>query len=85
MRELQKNQIRVPDDVRVLGFDDVKFATLVSPALTTIQQPCREIAQTAFRAMMDRLGDATLPARLQMLAPRLVIRDSCGAYLPKAR
>lgn len=85
MRELQKNQIRVPDDVCVLGFDDVKFATLVSPALTTIQQPCREIAQTAFRAMMDRLSDATLPARTQMLAPRLVIRDSCGAYLPKAR
>ena len=85
MRELQRNQIRVPDDVRVLGFDDVKFATLVSPALTTIQQPCREIAQTAFRAMMDRLGDATLPARCQALAPRLVIRDSCGAYLPKAR
>ncbi len=85
MRELQKNQIRVPDDVRVLGFDDVKFATLVSPALTTIQQPCREIAQTAFRAMMDRLSDATLPARCQALAPRLVIRDSCGAYLPKTR
>ena len=75
----------MPDDVRVLGFDDVKFATLVSPALTTIQQPCREIAQTAFRAMMDRLSDATLPARCQALAPRLVIRDSCGAYLPKTR
>ena len=85
MRELQKNQIRVPDDVRVLGFDDVKFATLVSPALTTIQQPCREIAQTAFRAMMDRLvtrrcrpgADACSETCHQGLAP--------GAYLPKAR
>jgi DNA-binding LacI/PurR family transcriptional regulator len=85
MRELQRNHLRVPDDVRVVGFDDVKFATLVSPPLTTIQQPCREIAQTAFRAMVDRLGDATLPARKQELAPRLVIRDSCGAYLPRAK
>lgn len=84
MRELQHNRIRVPDDVRVLGFDDVKFATLVSPALTTIQQPCREIAQAAFCAMLDRLDDATLPPRQQTLAPRLVIRDSCGTYLPKA-
>ena len=85
MRELQNKQIRVPADVRVVGFDDVKFATLVSPPLTTIQQPCREIAQTAFRAMTDRLADATLPARSLALAPRLVIRESCGAYLPKAR
>ena len=84
MRELQGRQIRVPADVRVVGFDDVKFATLVSPPLTTIQQPCRELAQTAFRAMTDRLADATLPARSLTLAPRLVIRESCGAYLPKA-
>ncbi|MCB1129986.1 MAG: GntR family transcriptional regulator [Verrucomicrobiae bacterium] len=83
MQALQRAKVRVPEQVRVVGFDDVKFATLVTPPLTTIQQPCREIAQTAFRAMMDRLGDATLPARHQMLAPRLAIRDSCGAYLPK--
>jgi LacI family transcriptional regulator len=81
MRELQKSNIRVPQDVRVVGFDDVKFATLVSPPLTTIQQPCREIAVTAFRAMMDRHADPTLPACHLSLAPRLVIRDSCGAYL----
>jgi len=83
MRELQQARVRVPEDVRVVGFDDVKFATLVSPALTTVQQPCREIALIAFRAMMDRLSDATLPACHLSLAPRLVIRDSCGAYLPR--
>lgn len=81
LRELHRCHIRVPQDVRVVGFDDVKFATLVSPPLTTVQQPCREIALTAFRAMMDRLSDATLPACHLSLAPRLVIRDSCGAYL----
>lgn len=83
MRELQKSNVRVPQDVRVLGFDDVKFATLVSPPLTTIQQPCREIALTAFRAMMDRHADPTLPACHLTLTPRLVIRDSCGAYLQR--
>lgn len=81
MRELHQCRVRVPEDVRVVGFDDVKFATLVSPPLTTIQQPCREIAQTAFRVMMDRLSDVTCPPCHSMLTPRLVIRDSCGAYL----
>ena len=80
---LRKNNIRVPEDIRVVGFDDVKFATLVSPSLTTIQQPCREIAMTAFRAMLDRQADATLPACHLSLSPRLVIRDSCGAYLSR--
>ncbi len=84
LRELHQARLRVPEDVRVVGFDDVKFATLVSPPLTTMQQPCREIALTAFRAMMDRLADATLPACHLSIAPRLVVRDSCGAYLRRA-
>lgn len=83
LRELHQAKVRVPEDVRVVGFDDVKFATLVSPPLTTMQQPCREIALTAFRAMMDRISDATLPPCHMSLTPRLVIRDSCGAYLPR--
>lgn len=83
MRECQSQKIRIPEQIRVVGFDDVKFASLISPTLTTIHQPCREIAHTAFHAMMERIKDVTLPARMQLLAPRLVIRDSCGAYLPR--
>ena len=83
LRVLQQNRIRVPQDIAVVGFDDVKFATLVSPPLTTVQQPCREIALTAFRTMLDRQADPTLPARHITVAPRLIVRDSCGAYLPR--
>jgi DNA-binding LacI/PurR family transcriptional regulator len=49
--------------------------------LTTIQQPCRKIAITAFRAMLQRIAEPTLPVRTLVLAPRLVVRESCGAYL----
>ena len=49
-----------PRDVRVVGFDDVKYATLVSFPLTTIHQPCRDIAVMAFRTMMERLAEPTL-------------------------
>lgn len=81
LRTLHALKVEVPRQVRVVGLDDVKFATLVSPALTTVHQPCRDIAITAFRAMQERLADPTLPARHFALTPRLMVRDSCGAYL----
>jgi len=83
MRTLEKHRIRVPRDLRVVGFDDVKYATLLSVPLTTVHQPCRDIAITAYRAMLDRIAEPTLPARSLLLTPRLVVRESCGAYLPR--
>ena len=82
MQALEKNNVRVPRDVRVVGFDDVKYATLLSVPLTTIHQSARDIAVTAYRAMLDRIAEPTLPARTILLSPRLVVRESCGAYLP---
>jgi LacI family transcriptional regulator len=84
MRSLEACGLKVPRDVRVVGFDDAKYATLVSPALTTIHQPCRDIAVIAFRAMLERIAEPTLPARSLALTPRLVVRESCGAYLTGA-
>jgi len=81
MRSLESQGIHVPRDARVVGFDDVKYATLVSVPLTTIHQPCRDIAIIAFRTMMERLAEPTLPPRNISLAPHLVVRESCGAYL----
>lgn len=83
LRSLAALNVKVPRDVRVVGFDDAKYATLVAPPLTTVHQPCREIAITAYRAMLDRISEPTLPARSLLLAPRLVVRESCGAYLPR--
>ncbi len=83
LRSLEAAGVRVPRDVRVVGFDDVKYATLLSVPLTTIHQPCRDIAVIAFRAMLERIAEPTIPARSLMLTPRLVVRESCGAYLPR--
>ena len=85
LRSLESQGVRIPHDVRVVGFDDVKYATLVSPPLTTIHQPCRDIAVIAFRTMLDRLANPTLPTRRISLPPRLVVRESCGAYLPRPK
>jgi DNA-binding LacI/PurR family transcriptional regulator len=81
MRSLERVGVRVPRDVRVVGFDDLRFAALLSVPLTTIHHPVREIAVAAFRAMMDRIADPTLPPRCVTLSARLVIRESCGAYM----
>lgn len=83
LRSMQSLNLRAPQDFRVVGFDDVKYATLVSPPLTTIHQPCRDLAVIAFRTMLERLAEPTLPARSIYLTPHLVVRESCGAYLPR--
>lgn len=85
LRSMQSIGVRAPKDFRVVGFDDVKYATLVSPPLTTVHQPCRDIAVIAFRTMLERLAEPSLPARSIYLTPHLVVRESCGAYLPKAK
>ncbi|MCX6877645.1 MAG: GntR family transcriptional regulator [Verrucomicrobia bacterium] len=81
LQTLTRLGIKVPDDLRLVGFDNALFASLMTVPLTTIEQPCRDIAITAFNAMRDRISDPTLPPRTLLLTPRLVVRESCGAYL----
>src|ERR1700719_1759608 len=78
LRALHQNDVHVPKDVRVVGFDDVNFATLVSPALTTARQPCKELASAAFHAMLERQVEPNLPPRHMMIMPQLVVRESSG-------
>jgi DNA-binding LacI/PurR family transcriptional regulator len=70
--------IRVPDDVRIVGIDDVKYASLLPVPLTTIHQPCHEIGSAAMAAMSDRLANPDLPARDILLDFGIVVRKSCG-------
>ncbi|HRT28498.1 MAG TPA: GntR family transcriptional regulator [Kiritimatiellia bacterium] len=84
MQTLDALGCNVPQDVRIVGFDDVKYATLLRAPLTTMHQPCREIAAVAWQVMQNRLKNPTLPTCTVSLAARLVVRQSCGAYLPTA-
>ena len=84
LQSLARLDIKTPEEIRVVGFDDVRFATLLQVPLTTIQQPCRDIALTAFNAMRERMATPTLPPRSIWLTPRLVVRESCGAYIKRS-
>lgn len=81
MQSLTRLVIRVPQDLRVVGFDDVRYASLLTIPLTTMEQPCRDIAITAFNALLERIKNPTLPPRTLTLTPRIVVRETCGAYL----
>ncbi len=69
--------LRVPDDVAVTGYDDIDAASLVSPPLTTIENPAREIGRACARLLLERLdGVVTDVARAVALSTRLIVRDS---------
>jgi GntR family transcriptional regulator of arabinose operon len=70
---------RIPDDVRIVGIDDVQYASLLTVPLTTVHQPCREIGEAAVAAMLERIAAPEMPRRDILLDCRLVVRESCGA------
>jgi DNA-binding LacI/PurR family transcriptional regulator len=74
----------VPEDIAVVGFDDVEYATLLTPSLTTVRQPCRDISRTAVRTLLQRIEDPQLPPRHIQHPAEVVIRQSCGAQLGAA-
>jgi LacI family transcriptional regulator len=68
--------IAVPEDVSIVGFDDVEHATIVTPALTTVRQPLAEMGRTAV-SLLARLIEGQQFETLHVeLATRLVVRDS---------
>ena len=69
--------LRVPDDVRVVGFDDIEAASLVSPALTTIANPAYETGWSAGKLVLDRLLDRHTGSRRTVVLPcRLIVRET---------
>ena len=67
---------KCPQDVLVTGVNDVEIATLVSPTITTVRQPCAEIAATALESLLWRLDNPEKEKRRIMVATGLVIRES---------
>jgi DNA-binding LacI/PurR family transcriptional regulator len=76
MQSLDALGIKVPSDVKMGGFDDVKYAQFLPVPLTTIHQPCQEIGASALRAMVERVHNPSLPARDILLNFELVVRQS---------
>jgi LacI family transcriptional regulator len=76
IRALMDHGLRVPDDVSVVGFDDIQSAAFHNPSLTTIRQPLHQMGGVAARILLQRIrGQASFPDAVPIL-PELVIRES---------
>lgn len=79
MQSLIKLNRQIPEEIRIVGIDDVKYANLLPIPLTTQHQPCLDIGTVAMSTMLQRIENPNLPARDILLSCHLVVRESCGA------
>jgi len=82
LRALRSHGLRVPEDVSVVGFDDIRFARYTSPPLTTIVQPKNALGREAMSMMLELLNDAEVPPRKRVLTADLVVR---GSTMPRRK
>ncbi len=79
-RALKQAGRLIPNDVAVVGFDDVDFAGYISPSLTTIRAPIEAVGREAVR-QLKRLLDGDQASPLTLMRTELVIRESCGCHV----
>jgi DNA-binding LacI/PurR family transcriptional regulator len=78
IRALREAGIRVPEDVSVVGFDDIRDAAYHVPSLTTVRQPLRRMGEIAAQTLVDRIEGRKAYVRQIAIEPELVIRESTG-------
>ena len=78
LQAMREVGLRVPDDVALVGFDDVPFAATTVPALTTIRQPIQQAGQIATELLLELVDDPQHAPRQFILPTELVVRVSCG-------
>jgi DNA-binding LacI/PurR family transcriptional regulator len=82
MRALQEAGLHVPDDVSVVGFDDMPLAEYVTPALTTVRQNARMAGDGLVEGIVNLIQGR--PVTSQFMAVKLIVRESCGAATKRA-
>jgi LacI family repressor for deo operon, udp, cdd, tsx, nupC, and nupG len=76
LRAIKSHGLRVPEDISVIGFDDIRFARFSDPPLTTIAQPMGDIGREAATLLIEILNQADVAPRKHMLPTQLVVRGS---------
>jgi len=84
MTSLNSLGVEIPSQVKVTGFDDVRYASLLQTPLTTIRQPCLDLGATALAAMFGRIANPGMPARDYLLDFQLVVRQSTALKAPNS-
>ncbi len=77
MKTLGEHNIKIPDDIGIMGFDDIYISSLVNPELTTIKQPNYKMGYEAVNMMIDYLENKNIKEKTLILNTDLIIRKSC--------
>jgi len=78
MKALKRAGVKVPDDIAIVGWDDVMTARYVTPGLTTVRQPLFELGRVAATRLHERITGAPASPEPRILPTELVLRSSCG-------
>ncbi len=84
MAAIRDAGLAVPEDISIIGFDDVPQASLSYPKLTTIRQPLEQMGRVAVKLLMSQLTGPDETQKRITLATQLVVRDSCRLVQPEA-
>jgi LacI family transcriptional regulator len=78
IKRLQDDGARLPDDLAIVGWDDVLAARYISPALTTVRQPIRDLGRLAAERLQARIAGEDPVDSVRVLPAQVIIRSSCG-------
>ena len=78
IRAIQEHGLRIPQDVSVVGFDDIPWAAFHTPSLTTVQQPLVKMGQMAAKALLQMIEHGGSDSSEIAVEPTLVVRESTG-------
>lgn len=76
---LHDQNIGIPDEIGIVGFDETPWTRALHPPLTVVAQPTMEIGQRAAHLLLERLQQPDLPSRIEVLPTTLIVRASCGS------
>jgi LacI family transcriptional regulator len=68
--------VRIPEDIAIVGFDDLLIAQISTPPLTTIRQPLKEMAEAAYKMVVSQRDETLRRPQKIMFKPELVVRKS---------
>ena len=79
--EVYANGLRIPEDIAIVGFDDLEWYSLVEPTITAVYQPVQELGRRAIDLLFKRMNGDLSEAKTILLAPELRVRSSSGCEI----
>lgn len=77
LETIHKRNLKIPDDIAIVGFDDMYWSISLNPPLTAVRQPAHEIGKRAAELLIQRINDPSRPTVNMTLKTELMIRSSC--------